>query len=79
MGWFDLFTGLFKSVFFGSAIALVSCFQGFNCDPGAEGVGRASTASFVYSFVLILMLDLFLGISLDKFYLVLFPAGAKLF
>ena len=79
VGWFDLFTGLFKSVFFGSAIALVSCFQGFNCDPGAEGVGRASTASFVYSFVLILMLDLFLGISLDKFYLVLFPAGAKLF
>lgn len=79
VGWFDLFTGLFKSIFFGSAIALVSCFQGFNCSPGAEGVGRASTASFVYSFVLILMLDLFLGIMLDKVYFVMFPQGAQLF
>ncbi len=79
VGWFDLFTGLFKSIFFGSAIALVSCYQGFNCDPGAEGVGRASTASFVYSFVLILILDLFLGIMLDNLYFVLFPQGAQLF
>jgi phospholipid/cholesterol/gamma-HCH transport system permease protein len=79
VGWFDLFTGLFKSFFFGAAIAMVSCYQGFNCDPGAEGVGRASTASFVYSFVLILMLDLFLGIMLDKVYFNLFPEGAQLF
>ena len=79
VGWYDLFTGIFKSFFFGSAIAMVSCYQGFNCDPGAEGVGRASTASFVYSFVLILMLDLGIGIFLDKFYFVLFPAGTSLF
>lgn len=79
VGWFDLFTGLFKSFFFGSAIAMVSCYQGFNCSPGAEGVGRASTASFVYSFVMILILDLFLGISLDKLYFILFPDGGKLF
>ena len=78
VGWFDLFTGIFKSVFFGSAIAMVSCYQGFNCTPGAEGVGRASTASFVYSFVMILILDLFLGISLDKLYFILFPNGAQL-
>ena len=43
---FDLFVGLFKSIFFGSAIAMISCYQGFNCQPGAEGVGRASTAAF---------------------------------
>ena len=79
VGWFDLFTGLFKSFFFGAAIAMVSCYQGFNCSPGAEGVGRASTASFVYSFVLILMLDLGLGIFLDKFYFVFFPSGGSLF
>lgn len=63
---FDLFSGLIKSVFFGAAIALVACYQGFNCDAGAEGVGRAATASFVYSFVLILILDLFLGILLES-------------
>jgi phospholipid/cholesterol/gamma-HCH transport system permease protein len=74
---FDLFVGLFKSIFFGSAIAMVSCYQGFNCKAGAEGVGRASTASFVYSFVAILALDLFLGIALDSIYFTLYPEGAS--
>ena len=76
---FDLFVGLFKSVFFGSAIAMVSCYQGFHCAPGAEGVGRASTAAFVYSFVLILMLDLFLGIALDAVYYSFNPEGGRTF
>ena len=40
---FDLFAGVFKSLFFGAAIALISCHRGFHCDPGAEGVGRAAT------------------------------------
>lgn len=75
---FDLFVGLFKSIFFGAAIAMVSCYQGFNCKAGAEGVGRASTASFVYSFVAILVLDLFLGIMLDSIYFSMYPNGAGL-
>ena len=75
---FDLFVGLFKSVFFGSAIAMVSCYQGFNCTDGAEGVGSASTNSFVYSFVAILVMDLFLGIALDSIYFTLYPEGASL-
>ena len=79
VGWFDLFSGIFKSLFFGAAIAMVSCYQGFHCTPGAEGVGRASTASFVHSFVIILALDLGLNITLDAFYFFLFPEGAKLF
>ncbi len=66
---FDLFAGMFKSTFFGGAIALISCFQGFNCDAGAEGVGKAATKSFVLSFVAILFLDLMIGILLDRFYL----------
>ena len=72
---FDLFSGLFKSIFFGSAIAMVSCYQGFNCKAGAEGVGRASTASFVHSFVAILVLDLFLGIAMDSVYMSMYPEG----
>jgi len=75
---FDLFVGLFKSIFFGAAIAMVSCYQGFNCTAGAEGVGRASTAAFVYSFVMILVLDLFLGITLDSIYFHYYPEGASL-
>ena len=62
---FDFLMGIFKSLFFGAAIALVSCHHGFHCDHGAEGVGRAATNAFVHSFVLILVLDLFLGIWLN--------------
>ncbi|MDA7950886.1 MAG: ABC transporter permease [Pirellulaceae bacterium] len=77
VGTWDLFFGIFKSMFFGAAIAIVSCYRGFNCSPGAEGVGRAATAAFVYSFVIILVLDLFLNIVLDSVYYVLWPEGAK--
>ena len=71
VGLFDIFAGMFKSVFFGGAIALISCYQGFNCDPGAEGVGKAATRSFVLSFVAILFLDLMLGIVLDRIHLLI--------
>jgi phospholipid/cholesterol/gamma-HCH transport system permease protein len=75
---FDLFAGIFKSVFFGIAIALVSCYQGFHCRAGAEGVGKAATSAFVHSFVLILALDLLLGICLDTLYYAIWPEGSSL-
>ena len=75
---FDLFAGVFKSLFFGAAIAVISCYRGFHCDPGAEGVGRAATTAFVYSFVMILLLDLFLAIGLDAIYFAFWPEGPKL-
>ena len=79
VGNFDLFAGVFKSLFFGAAIALIACYRGFHCEPGAEGVGRAATAAFVYSFVVILLLDLLLGIALDGIYFTLWPEAPKLF
>ena len=78
VGSWDLFYGVFKSLSFGAAIALVSCYRGFHCGAGAEGVGRAATAAFVLSFVLILMLDLMLGIVLDHIYLAVWPDGSVL-
>lgn len=75
---FDLFSGIFKSVFFGAMIAVVSCYQGFHCRAGAEGVGKAATAAFVYSFVMILAIDLVLNIILDRVYFMLYPAGTSL-
>ena len=74
---FDFLMGIFKSFFFGAAIALVSCHRGFNCTPGAEGVGRAATNAFVHSFVLILVLDLFLGIGLDNVHDFFRPEGPR--
>jgi phospholipid/cholesterol/gamma-HCH transport system permease protein len=72
---FDLFSGIFKSIFFGAIIAVVSCYRGFNCEAGAEGVGKAATTAFVYSFVLILAIDLFLTIVLNSVYYTLYPNG----
>ena len=69
----DLFYGIFKSVFFGATIAIVSCYRGFNCAPGAEGVGRAATAAFVLSFVIIIVLDLLLSIGLDNVHNIIWP------
>jgi phospholipid/cholesterol/gamma-HCH transport system permease protein len=55
----DLFTGLVKTIFFGMIIAFVSCYEGFNVEGGAEGVGRATTKSVVTSFILIIACDTF--------------------
>jgi len=55
----DVFTGLFKTIFFGMIIALVSCYEAFNVEGGAEGVGRATTRSVVTSFILIITADCF--------------------
>ncbi len=78
VGLFDLFSGLFKSLFFGAAIALIGCHRGFTCDPGAEGVGKAATSAFVLSFVAILFLDLLLAILLEQVYVLIWPGGASL-
>jgi len=63
---FDLFSGIFKSFFFGAIIALVSCYRGFHCQPGAEGVGKAATDSFVTSFIAIIVMNFFLAKFLNE-------------
>ncbi len=75
---FDLLSGVFKSVFFGGIIAVISCYRGFHCEAGAEGVGKAATAAFVHSFVLILAVDLLLNIVLDAVYFKIYPNGTSL-
>ncbi len=76
---YDVQCGLTKSFFFGGAIALISCYQGFHCGAGAEGVGQASTRSFVWSFIAILVLDFFLGVFQSGLYYVLWPDPISLF
>ncbi len=73
--WFGITNGLVKSVFFGAAIGLISCFKGFNCKPGAEGVGRATTESFVSSFLAIIFLNLILAKVLNDFDLWVIKGG----
>lgn len=69
---YDLWSGIFKSVFFGAAISLISCHRGFHSRAGAEGVGQAATEAFVYSFIAILALDFLIGFFLMELFEVLF-------
>lgn len=55
----DLFSGLLKTVFFGMIIAFVSCYEGFNVEGGAEGVGKATRHAVVETFILIIAADCF--------------------
>jgi len=56
----DIMGGLLKALFFGAAIAVVACREGFATEGGAEGVGRATTKAVVVSFMVILVSDYFL-------------------
>ena len=53
----DLFSGLLKAFIFGMIICVVSCFEGFRTEGGAEGVGRSTTVAVVTSFILIIAAD----------------------
>jgi phospholipid/cholesterol/gamma-HCH transport system permease protein len=55
--WDFLVVGFTKSFMFGGAIGTISCYKGFFCRPGAGGVGRACTESFVANFIALLILD----------------------
>ncbi|RLS24865.1 MAG: ABC transporter permease [Planctomycetota bacterium] len=73
----DPMTGVAKSVAFGLAIGLISCYKGFHCEGGASGVGRAATDSFVASFLTIIMLNLVLAQFLGSVQHLLDPASMK--
>ncbi|MCK5565016.1 MAG: ABC transporter permease [Planctomycetes bacterium] len=53
----DVCIGVIKGFFFGAAIAIISCYKGFTCREGAQGVGEACTEAFVGSFISILFLN----------------------
>ena len=53
----DFATGLIKSFFFAVITCIVACYEGMTAEGGAEGVGRATTASVVTSFILIILFD----------------------
>jgi phospholipid/cholesterol/gamma-HCH transport system permease protein len=74
----DIFAGVFKSYFFGAAIALISCHRGFNSGAGAEGVGKAATEAFVFSFIAILFLDFTIGLGWNTVYRSIWPQAQGL-
>lgn len=57
----DLIFAVIKGTVFGAVIPLFSCYYGFRCQAGAEGVGLATTRSVVATSVAIIVLDFLLG------------------
>jgi phospholipid/cholesterol/gamma-HCH transport system permease protein len=57
---YDFLHGVYKSVAFGAAIAMSSCYFGVTVRGGAVGVGRAVNAAVVAAAVSIMLLDFFL-------------------
>jgi phospholipid/cholesterol/gamma-HCH transport system permease protein len=57
---YDIVVGLIKSVVYGFLITFIGSYVGLRTEGGAQGVGRAATASVVISSALILILDYFL-------------------
>ncbi|EKV56093.1 MlaE family ABC transporter permease [Brachyspira hampsonii] len=63
----DFIGSLIKSTIFGAEVMIISCFYGFRTSGGAEGVGKATTTSVVYSFMIILITDYILVSILGMF------------
>jgi phospholipid/cholesterol/gamma-HCH transport system permease protein len=61
---FDVQYGLIKASSFGFVITLIGCYLGLGTRGGAEGVGRATTQTVVYSAEMILVLDAFWAVTL---------------
>jgi len=64
----DLVFAAIKGAAFGSVIPLFSCFYGFRCKSGAEGVGLATTNSVVATSVSVIVIDFCLTYVFTNFY-----------
>lgn len=59
----DLGVCMLKAASFGAIIALISCSCGYEASGGAKGVGDATTKAVVWSFVAIVVVDMFFAIA----------------
>jgi len=56
----DIMNGVIKSIVFGTVVTWIAVYQGAECVPTADGIGRATTRTVVYASLAILGLDFFL-------------------
>ena len=57
---YDVLNGFVKSFVFGIAVSIIATFEGFDAEPTAEGVSRATTRTVVTAALTVLLLDLIL-------------------
>ncbi|GER06997.1 ABC transporter permease [Iodidimonas muriae] len=59
----DIVSSLVKAGVFGVIISLMGCYHGYHSSGGAQGVGRATTNAVVSAFILILLANLIITIT----------------
>ncbi len=64
----DLIFAVIKAACFGAVIPLISCYFGFRCKSGAEGVGRATTNSVVVGSMAVIVIDFLLSYAFSYLY-----------
>ncbi|MGE0762814.1 MAG: MlaE family ABC transporter permease [Bdellovibrionales bacterium] len=68
VGFQDLVFASIKGASFGAVIPVISCFYGFRCRAGAEGVGLATTNAVVSTSIAIIVIDFSLSWVFSHFY-----------
>jgi phospholipid/cholesterol/gamma-HCH transport system permease protein len=63
----DVWTGLVKSVAFGTAIGFIGCQQGLAARGAAEGVGRSTTTTIVSCLFAIVIIDTLFTVAFHTF------------
>ncbi|MNX78003.1 putative phospholipid ABC transporter permease protein MlaE [compost metagenome] len=58
LDFYDILPAVIKTFFFGFAIGVIGCYEGFNSKKGTKGVGRAANSAVVLSSVLVFVIDL---------------------
>jgi phospholipid/cholesterol/gamma-HCH transport system permease protein len=58
LSFMDLLPAFFKTFFFGFAIGLIGCYNGYNSSKGTEGVGRSANSAVVYASLLVFIIDM---------------------
>ncbi len=58
VGFIDFLPAVVKSIFFGLAIGLVGCYQGYNAGRGTASVGVAANSAVVLASFLVIVIDL---------------------
>ena len=65
----DVWSGFIKALVFGLIFGWVSCYKGYTCGFGAQGVNKATTQSVVTASVAVLIVDYFLTSVLTRVFM----------
>ncbi len=64
----DIYPAFIKTIFFGFAIGLISCYKGLHAARGTEGVGQAANAAVVTASLAVFILDM-IAVQMTSFFM----------